>query len=279
MRTPSPARMLRRQRGGDAMKLLAMALVILAAACGNASNAPRCVPGATEVCACDDGSAGAQTCGTDGTWTPCRRAGGVCSAAVATPDGGAVIGDGGGSGTATSVGGLTVRDAAGGVIGTLLDVTRSNTWRVYHHGEGVTFGVNPLLGFVGNDQGTSLWFADEACEGAVFAHETPTAHTAGADLCRTVPSAGLPGLYVVGNASSLVSGWEPILERGTKVFITNGVYGLPLVRSTLRVFAGTSRLGCAGLGTDGGAVQICAQSAIERPDFPLSFPAPLTVGP
>lgn len=247
-------------------------LVVLATACGSgAGSAPRCVPGASAACGCDDGTTGAQTCGAEGTWAPCRRAGVVCTTVTAGADGGATQ-DGGSGGTATNLAGLTVKDADGGVIGTLLDVTYNDTWRVYHHGEGVVFQVNPRLGFVAtepffvegsNQSGVDVSFAGPDCTGAAFAHSSVSSCSGDGGL-----GSG-PGLrYLV-----VADDDRQAFRRGTRAFVTDGVYRRTQVRSFLEsLHNGESH--CYPQDTP-----MCGQGAIERPDFPLAFPAPLTLAP
>lgn len=71
--------------------------VTFLAACGDGSDTPKCIPGASVECACPTGQQGAQTCSPAGTFTPC-----VC----ATPalDAGVLGGAGGTSVPPTSSG-------------------------------------------------------------------------------------------------------------------------------------------------------------------------------
>jgi hypothetical protein len=63
--------------------LAGAALLLALAACGRRSAPPACVPGASATCACETGATGAQRCGPDGTFGPCRCAG--ASPSSATP--------------------------------------------------------------------------------------------------------------------------------------------------------------------------------------------------
>jgi hypothetical protein len=51
------------------MRMGLMALMLAATGCGGPS---KCVPGATEACACTNGNSGAQICESTGTWAVCE---------------------------------------------------------------------------------------------------------------------------------------------------------------------------------------------------------------
>lgn len=75
----------------------AISLFLTGAGCG--AIAPRCVPGAVQVCPCDNGANGAQVCGRDAVFGPCSSRGAAC--ATFTPSGV----DGGATADASVVGG------------------------------------------------------------------------------------------------------------------------------------------------------------------------------
>jgi hypothetical protein len=54
------------------IRMAMMALILAATGCGGPS---KCVPGATQKCACNDGNAGAQICESTGTWAVCECSG------------------------------------------------------------------------------------------------------------------------------------------------------------------------------------------------------------